>query len=291
MTTIAYLVCALVWGTTWFAIRVNIAPGGYPPLLGAALRFTIAGAVLLAVLAIGWARPVPRGRRALAWLVLAGLGNAASYALIYTAETRIPGGLTAVLFGTSPLVMAVLATITRSERVSPASLGGAILALLGIAVVFWDRLAVSPAQAAAVAMVLGGVFLSASYTILLKRQAAGQHPLATTAVFLAVTSLPLWTLAMTLERRPAPWPPPFAPTAALLYLALIGSVLAFACYFYLVRRVRLMTVTTLVFVQPVIALAVDAVWEHGVALVPRTYAGAAITMVGVAGTVLARARG
>src|SRR5262245_21005051 len=38
---ITYVICALVWGTTWFAIRVSIAPEGYPAFLSAAIRFTI----------------------------------------------------------------------------------------------------------------------------------------------------------------------------------------------------------------------------------------------------------
>src|SRR5262249_15527850 len=52
----AYLLCALVWGTTWFAIRVSIAPGGYPTYEAAALRFSVAVAVIAPFVLSGLAR-------------------------------------------------------------------------------------------------------------------------------------------------------------------------------------------------------------------------------------------
>ena len=61
VAALAYVVCALVWGTTWYAIRVCIGPGGYPSFLSAALRFTIAAAILGAALALGIGKPRPRG--------------------------------------------------------------------------------------------------------------------------------------------------------------------------------------------------------------------------------------
>ena len=59
MTALAYVACALIWGTTWFAIRVCIGPGGYPPFAGAAIRFVIAVALLAALAAAGPGRPRP----------------------------------------------------------------------------------------------------------------------------------------------------------------------------------------------------------------------------------------
>src|SRR5215510_16077874 len=56
---VAYLACALIWGTTWYAIRVSIAPGAYPTLAALALRFAIAAVILLPFAAR--ARPWPRG--------------------------------------------------------------------------------------------------------------------------------------------------------------------------------------------------------------------------------------
>src|SRR5688572_5006386 len=76
VVVLCYLVCAAVWSTTWFAIRVCIRAGdGYATFPAAALRFTIAAAILGAVVALGLGRPLPRGRRQIAWLVAAGVSN------------------------------------------------------------------------------------------------------------------------------------------------------------------------------------------------------------------------
>jgi drug/metabolite transporter (DMT)-like permease len=136
-------------------------------------------------------------------------------------------------------------------------------------------------------MMLGAVLMSTIYSTVLKRHAKDQHPVATNAVFLSATAAVLGVAALFEKGRPIPWPPPFAPTIALLYLSLAGSVIAFATYFWLLKRVRLTTVATLSFVQPLVALAADALWEKQ-RLAPLTYAGAAITVSGVAVGVLVR---
>ncbi len=69
----------------------------------------------------------------------------------------------------------------------------------------------------------------------------------------------------------------------------LGYGLVYVAYFYLLKRVKLMTISTLVLVEPIIALVVDAVGEHDVVLVPRTYVGMAVTIAGVAVSVLYRA--
>lgn len=277
---VAYVTCALIWGTTWYAIRACIGEGGYPTYAAAALRFTLAAVVLVALVVAVAARPGPRGRREWSWIIVAGLLNSVGYGLVYAGEVRITGGVAAVLYGTAPLMMAAVAPLTGTERPTAASLAGALVSLTGIGLIFWDELAVSPAHAAGVGMILGSVFCSTLYNIIFKRHAGEQHPLATNAVFLATTSVALWGFAFTVERRPVPWPPPAAPTVALLYLGIVGSVVAFAVYFYLLKRVRLMTLSSLTLVTPVVALAADALWEAQ-RVGPRTYAGAAITLGGV----------
>ncbi len=62
-------------------------------------------------------------------------------------------------------------------------------------------------------------------------------------------------------------------------------MVTFGAYFYLVKRMRLATVTTLVLVEPVVALFVDALFEHRASVGPLTYAGAALTLSGVLVTI------
>ncbi len=67
------------------------------------------------------------------------------------------------------------------------------------------------------------------------------------------------------------------------YLALIGNVVAFLVYFWLLDRTSLLVTSTLVFVFPLVALATDAVFEHAIVLGPRAYLGAGVTLAGLSG--------
>ncbi|HET6611145.1 MAG TPA: DMT family transporter [Kofleriaceae bacterium] len=281
MTAVAYVICAVVWGTTWFAIRVSIGPGGYPTYFAAALRFSMAAAALLVVWRLGFARPGPRSRKQLAWLVVAGLLNAIGYGLVYTGEEQLSGGLTAAIFGTMPLATAIIAGATGTEKIARSAMAGAVVALAGIIIIFSDRMSLSIHDALAVTFVVGAVVASATYSVIFKRHGDGIHPLSAVTVFITVTAVTMWAITGIGERTLPPWPPALGPTVATVYLAVLGSIVAFVSYFYLLQRATLMTVMTLVFVEPVIALAVDAVWADQIAMTPSAYLGVGVTLSGV----------
>ncbi len=278
----AYAACAVIWGTTWFAIRVCIGEDGYPTLAALALRFVIAFAILLPTALRS--RPWPNGRAWL-YLVLAGALDAAAYTLVYLGEERVSGGLAAVMYGTQPLILALLLQVFRIEKLSRRHMLGAVISLAGVAVLFLDRLDVSTEQAIGIALVLGSVLLATGYSMVMKRQSSGG--LVSTTVFLGVTALVLSVIAIA-DGKPLPWPPPLVPTLALVYLAVVGSVIAFLLYFWLLERTSLVVTSTLVFVFPLVALATDLLFEREIALGARAYVGAAITLAGLAVTLRRR---
>ncbi len=274
----AYVTCTLIWGTTWFAIRACIAPGGYSTFDAAALRFVIAIAVLLPIAAL--MRPWPT-RREWLWLVIAGVLDGCGYLLVYLGEERVPGAIAAVVYGTQPLILAVLLTAVRMERITRRHMIGAAISLSGVIVLFLDRLDVSASQAVGVALILGSVVVSTVYSMIMKRHTAGCHGLVSTAIFLTVTALVLVVVALAAGEPLPEWPPPLVPTIALLYLALIGSAVAFVVYFWLLGRTSLLVTSTLVFVYPLVALAIDAAFERDLPVAGRTYVGAAIVLAGL----------
>jgi drug/metabolite transporter (DMT)-like permease len=287
---LSYLTCALVWGTTWFAIRVcTLGDGHYPVYYSIAIRFSLAAALLLPIYLVGRVRHRgawgPRDRAQWGWLIFAGLLDALGYTLVYLGEQQVPGALGAVLYGTQPLIMALILTATGTERVARTDLLGAMISILGIALILMERIHVSTDQAAGIVMILGSVLVASSYAWIMKHRTAAVHPMASTTVFLAVTAIGLWVWiglrALAGRTESLPWPPRLEPTLALVYLGVFGSVIAFASYFWLLRKVSMMTSGTLVFVIPLIALVVDALWES-VRLSWQTYGGVAVTLSGLA---------
>lgn len=271
----AYLACALIWGTTWYAIRVSIS--AYPTFAALALRFAIAAMILLPLAAR--ARPWPRGR-AWGWLLLAGVLDAAGYMLVYLGEERVPGAVAAVVYGTLPLILALLLTVARIERLTVRHVIGAVISLAGVGVLFLDRLEISTGQAAGVGLVLGSVVIATVYSMIMKQKAAGLNGLVSTTIFLTVTAIVLGTVALVVG-APVPWPPPIAPTLAVVYLGVVGSVVAFLAYFWLLDKTGLIVTSTLVFVYPLVAIVTDALFERELPLTPRAYLGAAIVLGGL----------
>jgi drug/metabolite transporter (DMT)-like permease len=275
---LAYIACAVIWGTAWYAIRVCIGPGGYDTIVALALRFAIAAGVLLPIALR--ARPWPRAR---GWwpFVIAGVLDAIGYSLVYYGERRISGGIAAVVYGTQPLVLALLVTATRMERITSRHIGGAVISLAGVAVLLVDRFEVSVQQGLGVALVLVSVVVSTVYLMIMKRHGGSVPNVVATEIFLAVTALVLIAVAV-VAGAPIGWPSAVAPTIALLYLAVFGSVVAFLCYFWLLERSTMVVASTLVLAFPIVALATDAAFERAITLGARTYAGAAITLAGLA---------
>ena len=116
----------LIWSSTWVAIKIGLED--LPPLLGAGLRFALAGAGLLrARAARGAAAAAPtRGWRPCSAL----LPFAAAYGLIYWGEQYVPSGLAAVLFGVMPLTRR--ARVVRAGRTSRC--GARLLAGIAVAI-------------------------------------------------------------------------------------------------------------------------------------------------------------
>lgn len=277
----AYLICAVTWGTTWFAIRVCIAPGGYPGYEAVAIRFSIAVLIIAVPGIVGMVSLKRQNQRHLWWLFAAGFFNAASYTLVFAGEESLPGSVAAVLFTSLPLVTAMVAVATRTEAISFAQLFGALVSFAGIATIFWDRLGVSHQQALGVIMILIAVATTAAYMLIFKRKTHDAHSMSATLLFLTATTVGLWCVVITRGWQPLPSPLPLKPTLALLYMSVFGTIIAFGCYIYLMKHVSMMTAATLVMVEPVIALIIDHLWEHQVRLTHRSYVGAAITLSGL----------
>ena len=123
-----YALLVAIWSSTWVAIKVGL--DDTPPLLGAGVRFALAGVGLL-VLALLWGRSL-RTDRVLA-SILGVLPFAGTYGLIYWGEQYVPSGLAAVLFGVLPIYVALIASVAlRGEPLRARLFAGVVLALGGL---------------------------------------------------------------------------------------------------------------------------------------------------------------
>jgi drug/metabolite transporter (DMT)-like permease len=217
------------------------------------------------------------------WLVNAALTFIVPYGVVYWAEQWVPSGLTAVLFATSPLWVALAAHLALpGERLRAPTVAGVLVGFAGVALIFSDDLRAlgGPRVAGAAAVLLIAPFAAAFGVVLVKRWGAGVHPLSVAAVPMALTGAVMGVVAAVAESGR---PPRFDATsvAALLYLALCGSALAFALYFWLLRRLPATTLSLINYLTPVVALLIGGA-ALGESFSARTLAGAGLVVGGVA---------
>jgi drug/metabolite transporter (DMT)-like permease len=273
---LAYLAIYVIWGSTFFAIRVAL--GSIPPLAMMGVRCTIAGALLVSVALIRGERPPLRQWQAgvAAGAVMFGL----PYAALGWAETRIASGMAALLVATLPLWLVIIEW-SRSGRPSARTLAGLGIGMTGVVVLVADGVSV-PASLAPMAAIVAGELAWALGSVYLQPQLprpvtlnAGM-PLAFGGLLLLAASALVGEWHRFDVRAVTS-----ASLAALGYLIVFGSIVAFSAYVFLLRHATASRVSTHAYVNPLIAVALG-VAVGGEPLTGSIVAAAIVIASGVA---------
>jgi drug/metabolite transporter (DMT)-like permease len=238
-------------------VAIKIGLEDVPPLLGAGVRFAIAGAALLAIARV-LGRPLKTDARLAA--VLGVLPFAAAYGLIYWGEQYVPSGLAAVLFGVMPLYSAGIAAFALADEPLRASLVAGIgVALAGLALAFGESLALGHAEWALLAASACALapLASAIGNVSIKRRGGGLDAVVLNgwamlgggALLLAV-SAPAEDWAETVWSARA--------VGSVAYLAAIGSAVPFVVLTILLRELPAVTMSYITLLLPFGALAFGA---------------------------------
>ena len=272
-----YAMLVLIWSSTWVAIKIGLEDT--PPLLGAGVRFTLAGAGLLVV-----AAALRRSLRTDAVLaVLLGLlPFAFSYGLIYWGEQYVPSGLAAVLFGVLPIYVALLAAgLLKDEPVSGRLLAGVAIAVGGLVLAFSESLALGDGERAALGAgaCLVAPMASAVGNVAIKRRGEGLDAVVLNGWAMLGGGLAL--LAVSAASEPwgeAAWTG--RAVGSIAYLAIVGSAVAFVVLYVLLRHMSAQSMSFIALMIPFGALALGAL-IYDEAITVRALAGAALVVAGL----------
>jgi drug/metabolite transporter (DMT)-like permease len=273
------LLC-LIWGSTWSVIQIGLR--GIPPIAGVALRFAIAGSLLLG---FAFCMAVPLGRRRKEWwlwLVNGTLAFSASYGVVYWSEQWLPSGLTAVLFATYPLMVAIMAHFfLPKESLRLPEIVGALLGFGGVAVIFSEDLSAlgGAAVATAAVIMLISPFVSAVSSVAVKRWGGDVNPLSLTAVPMLMAALLMGGLSLGLERGRQLLFDGIS-VAALLYLAILGSALTFTVYYWLLSHMPATKLALIAYIIPIEAVILGLF--RGEPWTLKVMLGSALVVIGVA---------
>lgn len=269
----------LSWGTTYLATRIGVGEQHMPPALFGGTRVTLAGCVLLAY---QWlvGTPIRIPRRELVWVILSALllfvgGNG----LINVAQQTVESGRASILVATTPLWLALLETLYPwGERLLPRGWLGLGIGLCGV-------LVLQPAEFSdhrGPLLALGSAFCWAVGSLVLRYHRPTASHLVTAAVQMIVGGgcLALIGLGMG-ELNRLPEPIPERAVGAYLYLLIVGSLVGFVAFNWLLGHVSATLVGTYAYVNPLIAVVVG--WLiGGEAITARMIGGMVVILIGVA---------
>lgn len=273
---LVYTLMCLIWGTTWLAIKIGLH--GMGPLTGVGARFLLAGLLLFA---LAVARREIRPLRDLPWKligVLAGFTFGADYTLIYVGETHVDSGLTSVVFGILPFFTFGFARLLANERISARAVAGSVFAFAGVAAISLGG--ATHGSPVYVLAIIGAAAAAAFATSYAKRYAE-LSPLTTLPPAMTIAGLAILGAGLLFERTDWHQAASVSSIAALLYLTVAGSCIAFCCMLWLLERLPAGVIGMSSLTFPVIALTAGALFagEH---MGAREFAGSALVLFGMA---------
>lgn len=257
-----FLACVAIWGSTWLAITFQL--GRVPPEVSLFYRFFLSSALVFAYCLARGLR-LRYGAREHAWMLLFGvLMFGLSYILIYYAEQHVVSGLVAVGYSASPLLTLVGMRVFFGTPVTAPLVVGSFLGIGGVALVFWPeflRLQGDGNTALGAACTAGGVIVSMLGSLVAHRNQAAKLPLWQSMAWGMLYGA-LFSLAVAVAAgKPIAFEATPAYVISLLYLAIFGSVAAFAGYLTLLHRIGAARAGYIGVMVPIVALLVSAAFE------------------------------
>lgn len=274
----AYLGVIMIWATTPLAIKWSGEGSGF--LFGVVGRMTL-GAILCLLVVHLMRVKLPWHRQARRTYLAASVGIYGAMLSTYWASQFIPSGWISLLFGLTPIVTSVMASLWLGERsLAPAKFVGMLFGIVGLAIIFGSGLELGTQAVYGICAMLFATVLHSASAIGVKREGASLPALAVTAGGL-LYALPLYVVTWVLAGAAWPETVPVRTAGAILYLASFGSVIGFVLYFYVLKHIAAAQVALITLVTPVAALLMGS-WLNDEIISARVWTGAALILLGLA---------
>ncbi|MEQ4721984.1 EamA family transporter [Nonomuraea sp. B19D2] len=274
----ALAIVYVVWGSTYLGIAIAIE--SIPPMLHGAMRFITAAALLAGFLLVRSGPSAFRMSRrqflgaAFVGVLLLTLGNG----MVAVAEQYISTGLAALLVASVPLWLVVFRFAVR-DRPKALTIAGVLVGLGGVA-----ALSLTGAEGGSGVGIVVVLLASVSWSVgsfLSSRIEMPADPLATSAVEMVVGGAGLLVLGTGLGERLDLSAVTTRSWLALAYLVLVGSLIGFTAFSWLLGNAPISLVSTYAYVNPAVAVALGALVLHE-PITTQVLVGGVIILVGVA---------
>ncbi len=276
-----FVVCVAIWGSTWLAITYQL--GQVAPEASVFYRFLL-GSLFIFAYCLARRVPLRYSARAHLWMAFMGiLMFSVSYIAVYYAERYVVSGLVAVGYSASPLLGMLGMRLFFGTPMTRPVIAGSILGMVGIALVFWPEFAHLQGDRETA---LGAIFtviavvVSALGSLVAHRNQGAHLPLWQSMAWGMLYGA-LFSLAVTLAMgKPLDFEFTPAYVLSLLYLTVLGSIVAFGGYLTLLKRIGPARSGYIGVMVPIVALVVSAFSFEQYRWHVLTWIGIAISVAG-----------
>lgn len=251
---LALAAVCIIWGTTYLALRIAVLH--FPPFLFTTIRQVTAGTLLLIVmLTVGKAR-FPGAdhiwRQAIGGFFMISMGNG----LVAWGEMHVPSGVAAIICSLMPvMVILINVTLHRDERPTLPIIAGVTLGLAGVVLLFSEHVAAfaNSEYILAVVSIFSAVIAWAGASIWIKKKHTDTNPFVNAGLQMFFGGVFLFPFSLAFENlNDITWNAEV--TGSLLYLILVGSLIAYASYAYALRKLPMTIVSLYAYVNPLVAI-------------------------------------
>ena len=272
-----------IWGANFSVIKLALRD--FPQVPFNALRLLLASAVFLAVLALRRSRDGPRLTKA-DWqrLVLLGLVGHLLYQLCFLAGVaRTSVANSSLIFGCTPVAVAVLSAMAGHDRLTSTRIAGAIFSLAGIYAIVGPRAAISTDTLIGDALVVGGMLCWSVYSVAAQPLLARHSPIVVTGWSMAIGTA-FYLLIAAVPMLETDWAAISAFSWSLMAASsLLALALAYMIWYTAVQRIGSARTSIYSNLTPVIAMVIAAVWL-GESVNVAQIIGAGLILTGIAVT-------
>ncbi len=275
-----FLTPTLIWGSTWFVIKFQV--GDVDPLYSVSYRFGIAGVIMLMVSKI-WGLKLNFTLKEHRFILLQGLLLFGfNYWMVYTSELYLTSGLVGLVFSLLVFFNILNSRLFLKTPFELKVIIGGFLGLAGTALVFWKDLSqfsLSDGKIFGLILAISSTFTASLGNIISARNQKNGIPVISSNAFgMSYGALAMFTIAL-ISGKELSFVVSFPYIGSLLYLSVLGSIVAFGAYLTLIGNIGASRAAYVNLIGPVIALTLSTIFED-YRWTLLSFAGAALILTG-----------
>lgn len=276
---IIYAVLCFVWGSTWLAIKISLE--SFPPFLSAGLRFFIASFTIYTLMRIRGTELQTDKESIRLYFMMGFFSFVIPFGLVYWAEQFVDSGLASVLFAVYPFFVAIFSYfMIPNEKIGVIRVIGMILGFLGILIIFHDSFSFTfNDYILGMFAIVFSAIMQAFMAVTIKKYGKYLNPLTMNLVPMLIAGIVMLAIGTVIEDFSKINLTEYG-VLAVFYLAIIGSVVTFTSFYWLLKKVSVIIMSLIAFITPIVAILLGWI-IYGETLSEKHLVGTTLVLFGV----------